>query len=201
MDRRGVDLPKALTHSAVHAHLEESIAVKEALLHMAEPIERGSELLVARLKAGNKILIFGNGGSAADAQHFAAEIVGRLEVDHGCLPAIALTTDSSILTALANDFGFDHVFARQVQALARPGDVAIGISTSGNSRNVVEGLRAAKALGMHTIGMVGEHGGHAAEHCDHLIRVPSTRTMRIQECHLTIVHILCFAVEQAFVES
>jgi len=192
---------KSTTRSAVQEHLEESIAVKQALLGQTAPIEAASRLLVERLKAGNKVVIFGNGGSAADAQHFAAEIVGRLEVDHGCLPAMALTTDTSILTAVSNDFGFDQIFARQVRAFVRDGDVAIGITTSGNSRNVVEGLIQARASGGHTIGMVGQHGGRAAEYCDHLICVPSTRTMRIQECHLTIVHILCFAVEQAFLQE
>jgi D-sedoheptulose 7-phosphate isomerase len=187
--------------SAVADHIEESIAVKQALLGMTAPIEGAADLLVERLKAGHRVVIFGNGGSAADAQHFAAEMVGRLEVDHGCLPVVALTTDTSILTAVANDFGYDHIFARQVHALVRQGDVAIGISTSGNSANVVEGLRAARARGGATIGMVGESGGRMAELCDHLIRVPSKRTMRIQECHLTVVHILCFAVERAFVDG
>lgn len=187
-----------MTKSTVLSHLEESIAVKQALLAMTEPIERAATLLVDRLRAGSKVVIFGNGGSAADAQHFAAEMVGRLEKDHGCLPVIALTTDSSILTSVANDFGYDEVFARQVRAFVGPGDVAIGISTSGNSPNVVEGLRAAKSCGGHTIGMVGENGGRVGEYCDYVIRVPSTRTMRIQECHITIVHILCFSVEQAF---
>lgn len=187
--------------SAVQAHLEESIAVKQALLDMTEPIERAGALLVERLNAGNRVVIFGNGGSAADAQHFAAEMIGRLEVDHGSLPVLALTTDSSIMTAVANDFGYDHIFSRQVRAWVGPGDVAIGISTSGNSANVVEGLRAARELGGHTIGMVGDKGGRMAEHCDCLIGVPSSRTMRVQECHLTIVHILCYAVERAFTEA
>lgn len=186
------------TKSAVSEHIEESIAVKRALLEMTEPIENAGELLAARIKAGGKAIIFGNGGSAADAQHFAAEMIGRLEVDHGSLPALALTTDSSVLTSVANDFGFEHVFSRQVNAFVQPGDVAIGISTSGNSRNVVEGLRAARARGAQTIGLVGESGGQMGPLCDILVRVPSSRTMRVQECHLTIVHILCFAVERAF---
>ena len=182
-------------------HLEESIAVKTAMLAMTEPVERAAECLVDCLRSGHRVVIFGNGGSAADAQHFAAELVGRLETDHGCLPAVALTTDSSILTALGNDFGFDQVFARQVRAHVRDGDVAIGISTSGNSANVVEGIRQARQLGARTIGMVGQEGGRLADFCDHLLRVPSSRTMRIQECHLTLVHILCYAVESAFVED
>lgn len=194
--------PKArASGSSARAHVEESIAVKQALLDMLDPIEQAAALLVTRLKAGGHVVIFGNGGSAADAQHFAAEMVGRLEVDHGSLPVLALTTDTSILSAVANDFGYDQVFARQVNAFVGPGDVAIGISTSGSSGNVVEGLRAARARGGHTIGMVGERGGRMAELCDHLICVPSTRTMRIQECHLTIVHILCFAVERAFIDG
>lgn len=198
--------PSSATASAspgevIRDHIEESIRVKQALLGMTEPIERAAALLVERLKSGGRVVIFGNGGSAADSQHFAAEMVGRLEVDHGSLPVLALTTDTSILSAVANDFGYDQVFARQVNAFVRAGDVAIGISTSGGSRNVVEGLRAARARQAHTIGMVGEKGGLMADLCDHLIRVPSSRTMRIQECHLTVVHILCHAVERAFVDA
>lgn len=184
--------------STVEEHLRESIAVKQALLAMTGPIEAAARLLVERIEAGNKVLIFGNGGSAADAQHMAAELVGRLEAGPGGLPAMALTTDSSILTALANDFGYEQVFARQVKALAKPGDVAIGISTSGKSANVVAGLRMAREQGAFRVGLVGGSGGLMAELCDHLIMVPSSRTMRIQECHVTVVHILCHAVERHF---
>lgn len=203
-DADAVRTASAIAHSApsvVRAHVEESIAVKQALLDVLEPIEQAGALLVERLKAGGRVVIFGNGGSAADAQHFAAEMVGRLEADHGSLPVLALTTDTSIITAMANDFGYEHIFARQVNAFVGPGDVAIGISTSGSSANVVEGLRAARARGGHTIGMVGDRGGRMADLCDVLIQVPSSRTMRIQECHLTIVHILCFAVERAFIDG
>lgn len=178
-------------------HLQESIAVKQALLEMTEPVEQAAALWVDCIRSGGKILLCGNGGSAADAQHMAAELVGRLEQGKGGLAALALTTDTSILTALANDFGYDEVFAMQVRAHARPGDVLVGISTSGNSRNVVAALQAGRAAGARLIGMVGAQGGKMAELVDVLIQVPSPRTMRVQECHITIGHILCFAVEQA----
>jgi D-sedoheptulose 7-phosphate isomerase len=178
-------------------HIRESIAVKQALLEMTKPIEQAAALWVEAIRSGGKILLCGNGGSAADAQHMAAELVGRLEKGTGGLPALALTTDTSIITALANDFGYDEVFAMQVRAHARPGDVLVGISTSGNSSNVVAALRAGRAAGARTVGMVGMQGGKMAELVDVLIRVPSPRTMRVQECHITIGHILCYAVEQA----
>jgi D-sedoheptulose 7-phosphate isomerase len=193
-----VKAPTKTTRDLVRGHLSESIETKQKLLDMTEPIEAACDLLARQLKAGHKLLIFGNGGSAADAQHIAAEMIGRLESNDVIVPAVALTTDSSMLTAIANDFGFDHVYSRQVQVLAQRGDVVIGISTSGNSKNVVEGVRAAKQAGAHTIGLVGMNGGKMADFCDQLIRVPSTRTMRVQEGHITIGHILCHAVEMAF---
>jgi D-sedoheptulose 7-phosphate isomerase len=149
------------------------------------------------LRAGGKVLTFGNGGSAADAQHFAGELVGRLRRDRPGLAAIALTTDPSVLTALANDFGFEAVFRRQVEALGRPGDVAFGISTSGRSPNVLEALRAARAKGLVTVGLTGGGGGALHGVVDYLVDVPHADTQRIQEVHLMVVHVVCQVVEEA----
>lgn len=164
--------------------------------------EAGRILAVGRriadtLRRGGKVLAFGNGGSAADAQHFAAELVGRYARDRAAWPAIALTTDTSIVTAVANDFGFDAVFRRQVEALGRPDDVALGISTSGRSGNVVQALRRARELKLVTIGLTGEGGGDVASVADHLIAVPSTATPRVQEVHALVIHVLCQIVEEA----
>jgi len=153
-------------------------------------------MLIARcLRGGGKLLLFGNGGSAADAQHLAAEFVGRFRIERQALPAIALTTDSSILTAVGNDYGFDQIFARQVQALGRPGDVAIGISTSGNSPNVNSAITQAAKQELKTIGLAGKDGGSLAKCVDISITVASTNVAMIQECHITIGHILCELVE------
>jgi D-sedoheptulose 7-phosphate isomerase len=145
---------------------------------------------------GNKVLVFGNGGSAADSQHFAAELVGRFSRERRALPAIALTTDTSALTAIGNDYGFDRVFARQVEALGRKGDVVIGISTSGASRNVVAALEAARAAGMTTIALTGRDGGEVGAAADVHVNVPSPATPRVQEVHRTILHVICELVEQ-----
>jgi D-sedoheptulose 7-phosphate isomerase len=153
-------------------------------------------MLIARgLRGGGKLLLFGNGGSAADAQHLAAEFVGRFRIERQALPAIALTTDSSILTAVGNDYGFDQIFARQVQALGRPGDVAIGISTSGNSPNVTSAITQAAKQELKTIGLAGKDGGSLAKCVDISITVASSNVAMVQECHITIGHILCELVE------
>jgi D-sedoheptulose 7-phosphate isomerase len=154
------------------------------------------QLMETSIAAGGKLLVFGNGGSAADAQHIAAECVIRYKNDRPAIAAIALTTDTSALTACANDFGFDAVFARQVEALARSGDVVIGLSTSGNSPNVLAGLAAARRQRAGTIGMTGGTGGRMSELCDVLITVPSNVTARIQEMHILIGHMLCKSLEQ-----
>jgi D-sedoheptulose 7-phosphate isomerase len=155
-------------------------------------------MLIARcLRGGGKLLLFGNGGSAADAQHLAAEFVGRFRIERQALPAIALTTDSSILTAVGNDYGFDQIFARQVQALGRPGDVAIGISTSGNSPNVTSAITQAAKQELKTIGLAGKDGGSLAKCVDISITVASANVARVQECHITIGHILCELVESS----
>jgi D-sedoheptulose 7-phosphate isomerase len=153
-------------------------------------------VLVDALRAGRKVLVFGNGGSAADAQHFAAELVGRYLYDRPGLPAIALTTDPSIMTAIANDMGYDAVFRRQVEAHGQPGDVAIGISTSGRSRSVVDALRVAKERGLVTVAMTGNGGGSLSGAVDHLIDAPSPDTPRIQELHGLVIHLLCQIVEE-----
>jgi D-sedoheptulose 7-phosphate isomerase len=153
-------------------------------------------MLIARcFRGGGKLLLFGNGGSAADAQHLAAEFVGRFRIERQALPAIALTTDSSILTAVGNDYGFDQIFTRQVQALGRPGDLAIGISTSGNSPNVNSAITQAAKQELKTIGLAGKDGGSLAKGVDISITVASTNVAMIQECHITIGHILCELVE------
>lgn len=152
-------------------------------------------LLRDTLKKGSKILWMGNGGSAADCQHLAAEIVGRYIKERKGLPSLALTTDTSILTAVGNDYGFDHVFSRQIEALCAPGDVVVGISTSGNSANVVRGIEAALEIGATTIAFTGESGGRLAEICHHTLRVPSRTTARIQEAHILVGHILCECID------
>jgi D-sedoheptulose 7-phosphate isomerase len=158
----------------------------------------GSSLAILEqsVRQGGKLLFFGNGGSAADAQHIAAELVVRYKTDRKAIAAIALTTDTSTLTACANDFGYDALFERQVEALGRPGDVAIGISTSGRSPNVLRGLKQARSGGLKTLGLTGGTGGEMGAICDSLITVPSTVTARIQEMHITIGHMLCVALEQ-----
>lgn len=155
--------------------------------------------LAAALKAGGKVLAFGNGGSAADAQHLAGELVGRYLVDRRALPAIALVTDPSIVTAVGNDLGFEEIFRRQVQAHGRPGDVAIGLSTSGRSKNVLAAVEWARAHGLVTVGLTGGGGGDLARLVDHLIDVPSHETPRIQEVHGLVVHLLCQIVEEDLV--
>ena len=160
-------------------------------------IFEAADLITTCLRAGGKLLFFGNGGSAADAQHLAAEFVGRFVRERAGLPAIALTTDSSILTAVGNDYGFDQIFARQVQALGRPGDVAIAISTSGNSPNIIEGVKAARKGYLKTIGLSGKGGGLLATEADVVITIASTSTARIQECHITIGHLFCELTEEA----
>ena len=157
-----------------------------------------AECIIMCFREGNKILLCGNGGSAADAQHVAAEFVNRFRFDHAALPAIALTTDTSILTAIGNDSSYEFVFSRQVEALAKAGDIFVGISTSGHSANVLRALDAARAQGVITIGFTGEKGRETmAAKCDFCLAVPSADTPRIQECHLFVWHVICGDVEQA----
>jgi phosphoheptose isomerase len=164
----------------------------------AQAIARSAELLRDAVIAGKKVLLCGNGGSAADAQHIAAELVGRFVVERRPLAAIALTTDTSALTAIANDYGYEHVFSRQVEALGAPGDVLIAITTSGTSKNVVAAAAAARRLGMSVLGLTGAHGALFVASCDGGVAVASTNTARIQECHIAIGHLWCEAVDEAF---
>ncbi len=174
----------------------ESIAVKQALLAtQAETIATVGEALVAALRDGKTLYLCGNGGSAGDAQHIAAELVGRFTKERRALPAVALTTNTSALTALGNDYEYAIVFSRQLEAFGKTGDVLIGISTSGNSPNVLHALRTAKDLGMVTVGLTGETGGKTKAEAEHCICVPSRDTARIQESHIMIGHILCEIVE------
>jgi len=161
-----------------------------------ENIVDAAALIAQCLRSGGKLLFFGNGGSAADAQHLAAEFVGRFRIERQALPGIALTTDSSIRTAVGDDYGFEQIFARQVQALGRPGDLAIGISTSGNSPNVTGAIKEATKQDLKTIGLAGKDGGSLAKCVDVSITVASTNVARIQECHISIGHILCELVEK-----
>ncbi|MCD6303952.1 MAG: D-sedoheptulose 7-phosphate isomerase [Planctomycetes bacterium] len=164
---------------------------------LAERIAQAAGMVIESLQAGGTVLVFGNGGSAADAQHIAAELVGRFLDDRRALPAVALTTDTSILTSVGNDYGFEDVFVRQVEALASPGDVAVGLSTSGNSPNVVAALDRARQLGCRTIALTGAGGGRCAEVADVLLDVPGGSTPRIQEAHVVIYHVLCELIEDA----
>ena len=184
------------------ARFEESARVKRALAEgSAELVARAAELVFECLREGRKVLVCGNGGSAADAQHIAGELVGRYLRERRALPAIALTTDTSILTAIGNDYAFEVVFSRQVEALGAPGDVLIGITTSGNSPDVLRAVEAAQRIGLRTIGLTGQSGGKLAGLADLCIRVPSAETPRIQEAHIAIAHVVCELVEEAIVEA
>lgn len=183
----------AFFDSEFSQHQDAVTATRQAL---AEPFARLAQVCSAALAGGGKILFCGNGGSAADAQHLAAELVVRYRVNRRALPGIALTTDSSILTAAANDFSFDEVFSRQVEALARPGDVVIGITTSGKSPNILKALQAAKAIGAVPAALTGRDGGDLPGLADPCLIVPSNVTARIQEMHILIGHMLCEVLEQ-----
>jgi D-sedoheptulose 7-phosphate isomerase len=179
--------------------IEASIATKGAMLadsQIVPTLAKVCELLVNALSLGNKILLFGNGGSAADAEHLAAELVGRFAFNRPALQALALSVNTSCITAIGNDYGFDQVFARQIEALARPRDVAIGISTSGTSSNVLFAFSTARKIGLHTVALTGNTGGKLRGIVDYCVCVPSNETPRIQECHSLIGHILSELVEQ-----
>lgn len=184
----------------IDRQINESIEVKKKLLENIEImklIKKVSLKCVEVYKNGNKTLIAGNGGSAADAQHIAGEFVSRFYFDRPGLASIALTTDTSIITAIGNDYGYEKLFSRQVQANGVKGDIFIGISTSGNSANVIEALKECKEKGIITVGLTGEKGGKMSEMCDYCIRVPSNETPRVQEAHILIGHIICAVVEEA----
>jgi len=182
----------------IHRIARESIEAKKAFFDShAEAVARAAELIITSIKAGGKVLIFGNGGSAADAQHIAAELVNRFNYDRPPIAAIALTTDTSILTSVGNDSSFDELFERQVRALGRRDDVALAISTSGNSPNVLRAVDAAHELGITTIALAGRDGGKLARAVDVALVVDARSTQRIQETHITIGHILCELIEDA----
>ncbi|MCL2761090.1 MAG: D-sedoheptulose 7-phosphate isomerase [Desulfuromonadales bacterium] len=181
--------------------IKRQIADNRALMGKVEAdlvkvIKAVADSIIQGLSNGKKLLIMGNGGSAADAQHFAAEITGRFKMERPGLPAIALTTDTSAITAIGNDYGFDEIFSRQVQALACKGDIVFGISTSGNSENVIKGLNAAQAAGAVTIALLGKDGGKIKDIAELSIVIPSSDTPRIQEAHIMIIHILCDLLEK-----
>ena len=179
----------------------DNIRIKEEILrnNVGKIIEI-AEMIIECLKKNGKVILFGNGGSASDSQHIAAELVGRFKKDRNALAAIALTTNTSILTALANDYGYEVVFSKQVEALGRKNDVAIGISTSGKAKNVAAGIKQAKKMGLMTIALTGGDGGDIAKLADLSLIVPSSITARIQEAHILIAHIICELVEQAATE-
>jgi D-sedoheptulose 7-phosphate isomerase len=176
---------------------EDSAEVKRRFVHeYADRIVQVAQIITRALREGQKVLLFGNGGSATDASHIAAEFVGRYHKDRAPLPAMALATDMAVLTCIANDYAYDEIFARQVRAHGRKGDIAIAISTSGNSPNVLKGVDAAKSCGLTTIGWTGGKGGKLGAMVDHAFIVPSTVTARIQESHITLGHVLCELIEE-----
>ncbi len=184
----------AMIQEELRAH---QLTINRVIEEMAPEIEMAAKLVVQTLERGNKVLLCGNGGSAADAQHIAAELSGRYKTERRALGGIALTTDTSALTAIANDYGYDRVFDRQVEAIAKEGDLLIGLSTSGNSLNVISAFAVAKLMGCYTLGLSGKGGGEMNRICHLNLVVPSEDTPRIQEMHILIGHILCQAVDSA----
>lgn len=182
----------------VAAVFDEAIALHQRVrADGSGPVVTAAAAIRAAMGAGGKVLLFGNGGSAADAQHFAAELVGRFQRERAGLAALALTVDTSVLTSVANDYGYEQVFARQIEALGRPGDVAVGITTSGTSANVVRGLEAAKARGLRTVALTGRDGGPAGRAAEVHVNVPTASAARAQEVHRTVIHALCELIERA----
>lgn len=179
----------------VHAVIEESLAVHGLLFDLIPVIRQAAHTMIECLRSGNKIMFAGNGGSAADSQHLAAELVNRFLKERAPMAGLALTTDTSIMTAIGNDYSFDDIFVKQVQALGKRGDVLYCISTSGNSKNILKVLPIARDMGITTIGLTGLGGGAMADKVDQLIAVPSKATPRVQECHILIGHILCELIE------
>jgi D-sedoheptulose 7-phosphate isomerase len=183
----------AFFQAELDEHAEAFIATREVII---KPFTKLVETCLTACRNGKKLVLFGNGGSAADAQHIATELIVRYEVDGAPIMAMALTTDTSVLTAVANDYSFEDIFSRQVEGLCREGDVAIGISTSGQSENIIRGLNMAKKVGAHAVGLVGRDGGRMKGLADPLVIVPATDTGRIQEMHIMLGHMLCSALEQ-----
>jgi len=183
--------------ASIQHSLNEHRAALEAVTAMAPDILRAADRISRALRQGGRVFACGNGGSAADAQHFAAELTGRFERERRGLAGIALTTDTSALTAIGNDYGFEAIFARQLEALGRPGDVLLALSTSGNSPNVLRAVEAARRQEITTIGLLGRDGGALADQVDQALVVPATRTARVQEMHILILHLLCEAIDAA----
>jgi phosphoheptose isomerase len=189
-----------VSKDVVAAALRETISLHERVMHAdPKPVLAAAEAIVGSLRDGGKLLVFGNGGSASDAQHVAAELVGRFQHERAAMAVVALTTDTSVLTSVGNDYAFDRIFVRQIEALGRPGDVALGISTSGGSPNVVAALAAAATRGLRTIALTGRDGGEAGRTAQIHINVPAASTARVQEVHRTLLHVICDLVERAFV--
>jgi len=179
----------------VHAIIEESLATHGLLFDLIPAIRKAAQIMIESLRSGGKIMFAGNGGSAADAQHLAAELVNRFLKERAPMAGLALTTDTSVMTAIGNDYSFDDIFVKQVQAMGKKGDVLCCLSTSGNSKDIVKVLPIARSMGIATIGLTGSGGGAMADMVDLLIAVPSKATPRIQECHILIGHILCELIE------
>jgi D-sedoheptulose 7-phosphate isomerase len=186
------------SQETIERAVSESARVTSSLQTMAPQMAQAAAIIADRMQAGGRLFVLGNGGSAAEAQHIAAEFVGRFEKERQPLPAIALTTDTSALTAIGNDYGFEETFARQLRALARPGDVLLALSTSGTSANVIRALDAAREMNLKTIALSGRTGGKMCERAEICFRVPSDSTPRIQEAHLLISHIVCSLVEASY---
>jgi D-sedoheptulose 7-phosphate isomerase len=182
-------------------HLRQTSQVLARMADQTGPAEEMAEKICQTLRSGHKVVTCGNGGSAADAQHFAAELVARFETERQALPAIALSTDTSVLTAIANDYDYDQIFSRQVQALVQPGDVLVAISTSGKSKNVMAAVQEAKRKKAFTVALTGGTGGPLKEAVDLCICVPSPRTAHIQECHIALIHAICALVDEAFLAA
>lgn len=180
--------------------IEQSYKTKNAVISLAPTIQKVASTIIESYKNGGKLITMGNGGSAADAQHIVAELIGKYEQFTNPLPAIALTTNSSVLTAIGNDFEYAEVFSRQITAIAKKNDAVLAISTSGNSSNVINGINAAKKIGCRTIGLTGGNGGKLYDVCETSIVVPNNNTQIIQECHITIYHILCRLVKESMNE-
>lgn len=183
----------------IKTQIRESLEIKKLLLQddqILEAIQKSAGVCIEALKNGKKLLLAGNGGSAADAQHIAGELVNRFGFDRPAIAAVAISTDTSVLTSIANDYDYKLIFSRQIEALGNTGDVLISLSTSGNSENIIEGIRAAKQKGIITIGMTGSAGGKMSDMCDLVIHAPSSSTPRIQEIHILVAHIICTIIEK-----
>lgn len=191
---------KFLPENHIHKSFEKSAEVILNCTSMINDIEKTIQIISNSISQGHKIILFGNGGSAADAQHFAAELIGRFNIERKSFPAISLTTDTSILTSLSNDYSFDIIFSRQCESLVNKGDVCIGISTSGNSKNILEGIKVSQEKGATTIALLGNDGGLVKDNVDVALIVNSSSTARIQEAHRTIYHIICEKVEEILSE-